>query len=44
VPGYLMRFTAAGRLFQVQVAFGAHASSRSRAQALRILRDIRVRA
>jgi hypothetical protein len=43
VPGYLMRFTAAGRLFQVHVAFGPGVSGSRRAQALLILRRLRIR-
>jgi hypothetical protein len=43
VPGYLMRFSAAGRLFQVHVAFGAGAAASRRAQALLILRRLRIR-
>jgi hypothetical protein len=44
VPSYLMRFSAAGRLFQVHLAFGASATANRRAQALRILSSLRVRA
>jgi hypothetical protein len=42
VPTYLIRFRAAGRLFQAQVALGPHATPRRRAQALRVLDSIRV--
>ena len=41
VPNYLIRFRTAGRLFQAQVAFGAHATHARRAQALRILTSLR---
>lgn len=38
VPSYLMRFTAARRLFQVHVAFGAGVTASRRSQALLVLR------
>ncbi len=44
VPSYLMRFSAAGRLFQVQLALGAGATPSRRAEALRALRSLRARA
>jgi hypothetical protein len=41
VPTYLIRFHAAGRLFQLHVALGAHATPTRRAQVLRILDSLR---
>jgi len=41
VPNYLIRFKTAGRLFQAQVAFGAHPTHARRAEALRILTNLR---
>jgi hypothetical protein len=43
LPSYLVRFQAAGRLFQATVAFGAHTLATRRAQALQILADLKVR-
>jgi hypothetical protein len=43
VPGYLMRFTAASRRFQAHIAFGAAATASVRAQALLVLRRLRIR-
>ncbi len=43
VPSYLIRFRTAGRLFQAQVAFGAHATRARRAEALRILSGLRAK-
>jgi len=43
VPSYLIRFRTAGRLFQAQVAFGAHATRARRAEALRILASLRAK-
>jgi len=43
LPSYLVRFKAAGRLFQATVAFGAHTPAARRAQALQILADLKVR-
>lgn len=43
VPGYMMRFRVAGRLFQAHVSFGAGATARIRLQALQILSRLRVR-
>jgi hypothetical protein len=42
VPGYMLRFSAAGRLFQAHIAFGARATATSRSQALAILSRLRV--
>jgi hypothetical protein len=42
VPSYLLRFRAAGRLFQAQVAFGSKASAQRRAEALRILNSLKI--
>ncbi len=42
VPSYLLRFRSAGRLFQAQLAFGAHATQARRAEALRILSALRI--
>ncbi|HLM85369.1 MAG TPA: hypothetical protein VK272_04180 [Solirubrobacteraceae bacterium] len=42
VPSYLIRFRASGRLFQVTLAFGAHAAASLRARATRILDDLRI--
>lgn len=42
VPSYLLRFRAAGRLFQVSLAFGAHATASRRAQATHILSDLQI--
>ncbi len=43
VPNYLIRFRAAGRLFQAQVAFGTHATRARRAEALRVLSSLRAK-
>lgn len=43
IPSYLVRFRAAGRLFQAQIALGLHAGTRTRAQVLRVLDSLRVR-
>ena len=40
VPSYALRFSAAGRTFQLHVAFGLRAGARRRAQALRIIDDL----
>ncbi len=44
VPTYLIRFRTAGRLFQAQVAFGAHATRARRAEVLLILASLRAKA
>jgi hypothetical protein len=41
VPSYLIRFRDAGRLFQLHVALGPHATAAHRAQVLRILDSLR---
>lgn len=42
VPSYLERFRAAGRFFQVHIAFGPDVTAPYRSQALRILDSLRV--
>jgi hypothetical protein len=42
VPSHMLRFRAAGRSFQVQVAFGPRATTARRAQVQRILRSLRI--
>jgi hypothetical protein len=44
VPNYMIRFRAAGRLFQAHVALGRHVSVSRRAQALRVLQSLRIEA
>ena len=42
IPSYLIRFRAAGRPFQMEVAFGPHAGPARRAQTLRALDSLRI--
>jgi hypothetical protein len=42
VPSYLIRFRAAGRPFQMHVAFGPHAGAAQRARVLRALDSLRI--
>jgi hypothetical protein len=42
VPTYMVRFRAAGRLFQAQIALGPRISAARRAQALAVLQSLRV--
>lgn len=42
VPSYMIRFRAAGRLFQAHIALGPRVSATRRAQALRVLQSLRI--
>lgn len=44
VPSYMIRFRAAGRLFQAHIALGRNVSASRRAQALQVMGSLRVRA
>jgi hypothetical protein len=44
VPSYMIRFRAAGRLFQAHIALGPHVSASRWAQALQVMGSLRVQA